>query len=194
MAKIFLIDALFLVRRARSPKPVAALVAGLAQLWKSERVRHLACVFAPDSDPVPLLEQACRALGVPSYRLEPYSVGDILATLAVKASQAGHEPVIVANNPALSQLCVHPRVSLLRITGPGKNPSMETFDSTRFDLASASGHPLRTDLPLDFSLEAVTPGGFEGLADFYRQQDMKRHLEPFEDKLFQPGSVMELWS
>ena len=298
MARIYLMDTMFHIYRAFHALPpmsgpngvptqvVRGVVGILSNLWKSERMRHLACVFEPldagfraQIDPnykahrpavpedlaiqVPLVEQACKALGIATFRHDPYEADDVIATLAVKAVQAGHEVVIVSNDKDLAQMCVYPGVSLLRIKGSGKNTVMETIDSSRveslfgvgaelipswlalngdtvdnipgipgigpktackllqqlgglpglLDRASEAGRfadaiqqnrqqllrnldlaTLRCQLPVDFSLEAVTPGSFEGLADFYRGLGMKRHLEPLEGGLFQPQSVLELWS
>jgi len=265
---------------------VRGVVGILSNLWKSEHIRYLACVFEPldagfraQIDPnykahrpevpedisrqVPLVEQACRALGLATYRHDPYEADDVLATLAVKAVAAGHEVVIVSNDKDLAQLCIHPGVSLLRIKGQGKNTHLDYVDASRveslfgvgaelipswlalngdsvdnipgipgigpktackllhqlgplpglLDRADQAGRfsqalqdhreqllrnldlaTLRCHLPLEFSLESVAPGPFQALADFYRNLGMKRQLEPLEGGLFQPQSVLELWS
>lgn len=298
MARVFLIDTMFHIHRAFHALPpilspsgqptqaVRGVVGILSNLWKSERIRHLACVFETRGssfrqqiDPaykahrpaapaellsqVPLVEQACRALGLPTYQEPGYEADDLLATLAVQCSQAGHEVVVVSNDKDLAQLCVDPKISVLRIRGQGKNQSLEYIDRERVtqlfgvapelipswlalngdavdnipgvpgigpktackllneigslpqlleDPSRAGRHQrtleehrerlllnyqlvqLKTDLPLKFSLEAVTPGPFLGLVELYRELGMKRNLEPFEGSLFEPGNVLELWS
>ena len=298
MAKIYLVDTMFHIYRAYHALPplhgpdgtptqvVRGVVGILSNLWKSERIRHLACVFEPldagfraEIDPnykanrppvpeelalqVPLVERACRALGLATFRHDPYEADDVIATLAVKAVKAGHEVVIVSNDKDLAQLCIHPGVSLLRMQGQGKKASTESIDASRveslfgvgadlipswlalngdavdnipgipgigpktackllhqlgglpglLDRASEAGRfaqaiadhrqqllrnldlaSLRCELPVEFSLESVTPGSFQGLADFYRELGLKRHLETLEGGLFRPQSVLELWS
>ncbi len=298
MARVFLIDTMFHIHRAYHALPpilspsgqptqaVRGVVGILANLWKSERIRHLACVFEtrgssfrqqidPDykahrpSAPaellsqVPLVEQTCRALGLPTYQQPGHEADDLLATLAVQAAAAGHDVVVVSNDKDLAQLCVDPKICLLRIKGQGKNQSLEYIDRERVPqlfgvgpelIASwlalngdavdnipgvpgigpktacklllelgplpelleqchrAGRHQkvleeqrerlllnyqlaqLKTDLPLRFSLEGVTPGPFLGLVELYRELGMKRNLEPFEGSLFEPANVLELWS
>jgi len=298
MAKIFLVDTMFHIYRAYHALPplnapdgtptqaVRGVVGILSNLWKSERIRHLACVFEtleigirsqtfpdykanrPQTPPdlksqVPLVEEACRSLGIPTFRCDPYEADDVLATLAVKAVRAGHEAVIVSNDKDLAQLCIHPEVQVLRIKGQGKNAALEYIDGSQVErlfgveaqlipswlalngdaIDNIPGVPgigpktackllkqlgplpqmleraheagrfaqtlldhrehlernlqlatLYTDLPVDFSLEGVTPGDFQNLASFYRRLGMKRNLDPLEGGLFEPRSVFELWS
>lgn len=298
MAKIFLVDTMFQIYRAYHALPplhgpdgsptqaVRGVIGILSNLWKSEKIRHLACVFEslgegfrtqidpnykahrPPTPPdlacqVPLVEQACRCLGIATYRQEPYEADDVLASLAVQAVQAGHEVVVVSNDKDLAQLCVYPQVQILRLKGQGKNTSLEYIDAPRVpDLFGVSaelipswlalngdavdnipGIPgvgpktackllqqlgplpglldrcqeagrfapilsehrerlltnldlatLRSELPVDFSLESVTPGSFVGLADFFRRLGLKKYLDSLEGGLFQPQSVLELWS
>lgn len=292
MARVFLVDTQLHMYRAFHALPpmngtqvVHGVVGILANLWRSERIRHIACVFEPlgqshrvSIDPnykahrppmpeelatqVPLVEEACRALGLATYRCEPYEADDVLATLTVQAVRAGHEVVVVSNDKDLAQLCAYPGVSLLRIKGQGKSMSLEYVDDSQVQglfgvppalipswlalngdavdnipgvpgvgpktacklllefgelpglLERARGRhsellvahrdqlvrnlelaTLRSDLPVEFSLAAVTPGPFNGLIEFFRRMGMKRHLAPLEGPLlFHPQSVLELWS
>ena len=54
---------------------------------------------------------------------------------------------------------------------------------------------LHDDLPVEFSLEAVTPGNFRNLEAFYKKMGMKKQLAALDGGLFDPpNSLMELWS
>ena len=166
MARIFLIDTMFHIYRAYHALPplygpdgvptsvVRGVIGILSNLWKSERIQHLGCVFEPldagfraEIDPqykanrpetppdlaaqVPLVEEACRCLGIATYRHGNYEADDVLASLALKAAQQGHQVVIVSNDKDLAQLCQHPQVQLLRIKGQGKNAQLEYVDQEK---------------------------------------------------------------
>lgn len=290
MARIFLFDGMFQIYRAFHALPplsgpggiptnaVHGVLGILSNLWRGEKIRHLAWVFESRSqsfrhqlDPtykatrsapkaemaaqIPYVEEALEALGITIYRHDSYEADDVLATLAAKASAAGHEVVIVSNDKDLAQVCIHPQVSLLRIKGSGKNTALEYVDSSRVEelfgvpaelipsylalngdnIDNIPGIPgigpktavkllkqhgplpglldhalqehrdklllnlkltqLHQDLPIDFSLESVTPGNFRNLEAFYKKMGMKKQLAALDGGLFDPpNSLMELWS
>ncbi len=290
MARIFLFDSMFQIYRAFHALPplsgpggiptnaVHGVLGILSNLWRSEKIRHMAWVFESKSksfrhelDPtykatrsapkvdmavqVPMIEEGLEALGVTVYRHDTYEADDVLATLAAKAAAAGHEVVVVSNDKDLAQVCTHPKVSLLRIKGSGKNTSLEYIDATRVEelfgvpasyiasylalngdeIDNISGIPgigpktavkllkqygplpgllehalqehrdklllnmqltqLHHDLPVEFSLEAVTPGNFRNLEAFYKKMGLKKQLAALDGGLFDPpNSLMELWS
>lgn len=290
MAKIFLFDSMFQIYRAFHALPplsgpggiptnaVHGVLGILSNLWRSEKIRHMAWVFesrsknfrhgldpnykatrsAPKEDmtaQIPYVEEALEALGVTVYRHDTFEADDVLATLAAKAAAAGHEVVIVSNDKDLAQVCVHPRVSLLRIKGSGKSTNLEYIDASRVeelfgvpasyiasylalngdDIDNIPGIPgigpktavkllkqhgplpgllehalqehkdrldlnlkltqLHDDLPIEFSLQEVTPGNFRNLAAFYQKMGMKKQLAALDGGLFDPpSSLMELWS
>lgn len=290
MARIFLFDSMFQIYRAFHALPplsgpggiptnaVHGVLGILSNLWRSEKIRHMAWVFESRSksfryqlDPaykanrsaakadmtvqVPMVEEALEALGVTVYRHDTFEADDVLATLAAKAAAAGHEVVVVSNDKDLAQTCIHPRVSLLRIKGSGKNTNLEYIDGSRVEelfgvpashiasylalngdeVDNIPGIPgvgpktavkllkqhgplpgllehtlqehrerlelnlqltqLHHDLPVDFSLEEVTPGNFRNLEAFYTRMGMKKQLAALDGGLFDPpNSLMELWS
>jgi len=290
LARIYLFDTMFQIYRAFHALPplsgpggiptnaVHGVVGILSNLWRSERIRHLACVFESKTsgfrgqlDPhykaqrspmkvdmasqVPLVEEGLQALGITIYRHDSYEADDVLATLAAKGAAAGHEMVIVSNDKDLAQMCVHPKISVLRIKGSGKNTNLEYIDHSRVEalfgvkaeliasylalngdtVDNIPGIPgigpktackllnlhgplpglldhalqehrerallnfqltqLHQDLPIEFSLEALTPGNFQGLEAFYRKLGMKKQLASLDGGLFDPpNSLMELWS
>ena len=51
---------------------------------------------------------------------------------------------------------------------------------------------IRTDVPLEFSLESFLPGPFDGLEEFFARLSMKRHLAEVES-LLPPATVDTLW-
>ena len=290
MARIFLFDSMFQIYRAFHALPPLSGPGGiptnavhgvfgiLSNLWRSEKIRHMAWVFESKSksfrhslDPtykatrsapkvdmalqVPMIEEGLEALGVTVYRHDTYEADDVLATLAAKAAAAGHEVVVVSNDKDLAQVCIHPKVSLLRIKGSGKNTNLEYIDASRVEelfgvpashiasylalngdeIDNIPGIPgigpktavkllkqhgplpglldhalqehreklelnmqltqLHHDLPVEFSLEAVTPGNFRNLEAFYKRMGMKKQLAALDGGLFDPpNSLMEMWS
>lgn len=168
MARIFLFDGMFQIYRAFHALPplsgpggiptnaVHGVLGILSNLWRSEKIRHLAWVFesrcrsfrheldptykatrsAPKAEmaqQIPYVEEALEALGITIYRHDSYEADDVLATLAAKASAAGHDVVVVSNDKDLAQVCIHPRVSVLRIKGSGKNTNLEYIDRSRVE-------------------------------------------------------------
>jgi DNA polymerase-1 len=166
MARIFLVDTMFHIYRAYHALPpmygpegvptsvVRGVIGILSNLWKSERMTHLACVFEPldagfraEIDPnykahrpevpvdlaaqIPLVREACECLGIATYDWENFEADDVLASLAFQAVQQGHQVVIVSNDKDLAQLCRYPEVSILRIKGQGKNAQLEYVDQEK---------------------------------------------------------------
>lgn len=62
-------------------------------------------------DQLTLAEEACWAMGWPVYRADGYEADDVLASLAAKAEQLGHEVIIVTGDQDLWQ-CVTPNVTV----------------------------------------------------------------------------------
>lgn len=170
-------------------KTVPALLASLSRLWKSERTRHLACVFEGEQPSLAL--EACQAHGLPTFYLADTPAVEVIATLGVKALNAGHEPVLVSNDPRLEALCQHRDLQLLRVSGKGKNLRLDYLDHEQ--VLSKAG-ALRTDLAVPFSLEALTPGPCSNLSDLYRRLGMQKELDQLQGLFGEPQSVLQLWS
>lgn len=293
MARIFLVDTSFLLHRAYHALPplqqfgrpvhaVRGLLSTLGKLWRSESIRHLACVFegagpalregwdpaykahrkaTPDDLKVqlPVAREACAALGLACYGADGYEADDVLATLARRASEAGHSCVLVSNDKDLAQACVHPQVELLRLKAGaaldyvdasrvpelyGVEPSLiaswlalngDASDNIPgvpgigpkvacrllrelgplpglLDRAGEAGRygavllshrerlllnlrlaTLKDDVPLEFSLESVTPGDCRNLPELFGQLGMKRELEALGGLFGAPRNVSALW-
>jgi hypothetical protein len=164
----------------------------LRSLWKSEKIRHLACIFEGQlAGETALAWEGCAAHGLPALHQAGRAAPDVLASIAEQAVKAGHEPVIVCNDPRYEFLCAHPQVQLLRLSGRGKNLRLDYLDHEQ--LHPAAGE-LATDLDVAFRLEELTPGACVNLAAFYARAGMHREREQLDGLFGEPQSVVQLWS
>ncbi len=124
----------------------------LHRLLQSENITHCAAVFessvptfrremdesykanrphAPEElkQQIPLVQEMLCVLGIPVVSVERYEADDVMGSLACRASQSGHEAVIVTNDKDLAQVLRYDGVSILRTYKQGRNDAIEHIDS-----------------------------------------------------------------
>lgn len=133
----------------RPTNAVHGVLGIFSNLWRSEQVEYAVAVFESatgtfreELDPeykanreppdpnlkrqIPLVEQACRCLGIPTLALDGYEADDVMGALAHRAVAAGHSVTIVSNDKDLAQiLALGGDIELLRLSGTGKNAKVE---------------------------------------------------------------------
>ncbi len=144
-------------RDGRPTNAVHGLLGILRSLWRSERVEHCVAVFEsleptfrtgldPDykahrpptaadlKAQIPVVLDLLEVLGIPTLSVEGFEADDVMATLALRATRAGHAATLVSNDKDLAQvLRLGSDVELLRLSGSGKNAKAERVvaDSVR---------------------------------------------------------------
>jgi len=136
-------------RDGRPTNAVHGLVGILRSLWRSQRVEHCVAVFesteptfrtemdpdykanrpptAPDLKiQIPMVMDLLEVLGIPTLSVEGFEADDVMATLAWRATRAGHGATLVSNDKDLAQvLQLGADVELLRLSGTGRNARAE---------------------------------------------------------------------
>ena len=78
---------------------------------------------------LPTYERIAQGLGFPVYALEGWEADDVIGTLARRATEAGHEVLVVSGDKDFMQ-CVNEHVALLNPSRPGE-PELQSFDAVR---------------------------------------------------------------
>ncbi len=133
----------------RPTNAVHGLLGILRSLWRTERVEHCVAVFesleptfrvaldpeykahrpptAPDLHAqISMVWDLLQVLGIPTLSVAGFEADDVMATLAFRASQAGHAATLVSNDKDLAQvLQVGGDLELLRLSGTGRTAKIE---------------------------------------------------------------------